>query len=98
MSNLQITCITKSVPNGWHEHITDVGNPADRWNFTVEQVIVSIDSKTHSFYVRDANTGKVAYVGVVRPEGRRPYIRTYADGLWNDNLLSLTACPWRSAA
>jgi hypothetical protein len=28
-------------------------------------------------------------VGVVRPAGRSPYIRTYADGEWNDNLLAL---------
>lgn len=96
--DVQITCITKSLPNGGHEHITHVGNPAASWNWTVEQVIVSIDSKTNTFFVRDPVTGRRAEVGVVRPAGRRPYIRTYADGVWNDNLLSLTACPWRAAA
>jgi hypothetical protein len=28
-------------------------------------------------------------VGVVRPEGEDPYLRTYADGKWTNNLLSL---------
>ena len=28
-------------------------------------------------------------VGVVRPDGGRPYVRTYANGVWTDNLLSL---------
>jgi uncharacterized protein DUF3892 len=28
-------------------------------------------------------------VGVVRPSGRAPYLRTYANGEWTDNLRSL---------
>jgi hypothetical protein len=28
-------------------------------------------------------------VGTVRPQGGRPYIRTYKDGIWTDNLLAL---------
>jgi hypothetical protein len=98
MSDVRITCITKSVPNGSHEHITRAGNPAANWEWRVEEIIESIEAKTNTFFVVDPNTGKRADVGVVRPTGRRPYIRTYADGVWNDNLLSLTACPWRAAA
>lgn len=100
MANAQIACIVKSDPTGGHEHITQVGNPfgSPPWMWTVEQVIESIDSKTNTFFVQDPRTGLKAYVGVVRPAGRRPYIRTYADGVWTDNLLSLNACPWRAAA
>jgi hypothetical protein len=29
---------------------------------------------------------------VVHPAGRAPYVRTHADGDWNDNLLSLNQC------
>ena len=43
--------------------------------------------------VIDPRTGKRADVGVVRQNGRPPYLRTYADGVWNDNLLSLNQCP-----
>ncbi|TFB18210.1 DUF3892 domain-containing protein [Microbacterium sp. 3H14] len=28
-------------------------------------------------------------VGVVKPSNGQPYLRTYADGQWNNNLLSL---------
>lgn len=101
MANAQITCIVKSDPVGGHEHITHVGNPAGNptsWMWTVEQVIESIDNKTNTFYVEDPRTRLKAYVGVVRPAGRRPHIRTYADSVWTDNLLSLNACPWRAAA
>lgn len=92
MADVQISCITKSIPHGGHEHITHVGNPAGNWRWPVENVISSIDSKTNTFFVRDPRTGKRANVGVVRPSGLRPYIRTYADGVWNDNLLAQSQC------
>jgi hypothetical protein len=60
---------------------------------TREQVIASIEEKSNTFYVIDPRTGKRAEVGVVKPTGRDPYVRTYADGNWNDNLLSLNQCP-----
>ena len=62
------------------------------------QVIQSIENRTNTFFVNDDRPGKRAEVGVVREPGKRPHIRTHADGYWNDNLLSLDACPWRSAA
>ncbi|HTA64665.1 MAG TPA: DUF3892 domain-containing protein, partial [Xanthomonadaceae bacterium] len=52
-----------------------------------------IESGQEAFYTVDAQNGKKAYVGVVRPEGRHPYLRTYADGDWNDNLLAQPECP-----
>ncbi len=41
-------------------------------------------------YVKD-NIGNIAYIGVVQNHGF-PYLRTYADGKWSDNLLSLGEC------
>ena len=93
MAHCRITCITKSHPNGGHEHITHAGNPAAGWNLPVDEIIRGIENKTNTFYVHDDRTGKQAEVNVVHPQGRRPYIRTYADGVWTDNLLSLNACP-----
>jgi hypothetical protein len=43
--------------------------------------------------VIDPYTGKRSDVGVVRVAGRNPYLRTHADGDWNNNLLSLDQCP-----
>ena len=95
MTDIQLTCVTKSHPQGGHEHITHAGNAAGTWPVSV--IITNIDNKTATFYVQDS-AGRRAYVGVVRPAGRPPYIRTYADGVWTDNLLALSACPLRTAA
>ena len=93
MVDIQVTCITKPHPQSPHEHITHVGNPAGNWKWTREQVIASIDVKSNTFFVIDPRNGKRANIGVVRPAGHAPYLRTHADGDWNDNLLSLNQCP-----
>jgi hypothetical protein len=52
-------------------------------------VIDSINSKFNTFYTLVG--GMRADVGVVNgPNG--PFVRTYADGVWNDNLLALPEC------
>ncbi|MDG0815133.1 DUF3892 domain-containing protein [Bdellovibrio svalbardensis] len=86
--NLQITYIKKPV-QGKHEHITHCGNTSARWELSVADIVYRIEAKIDSFYVQDPRTGKVAYVGVVRSSNHAPYLRTYADNTWNDNLLSL---------
>jgi hypothetical protein len=88
MADCRITCINKSRP--LHEHITHVGGA--NWKWRKEDVIASIEAKTNSFYVVDPQTGKRADVGVIRPTYGAPYLRTHADGYWNDNLLSLYEC------
>jgi uncharacterized protein DUF3892 len=91
MADVQVTCIIKPHPQSPHEHITHLGNQPT-WLWTREQVIASIDAKTNTFFVRDPQSGKRAEVGVVREAGKAPYVRTYADGTWNNNLLSLNQC------
>ena len=68
------------------------GIPPPGWKWTREDVIRSIDAGTNIFFVLDPNNGKRSEVGVIRPTGRDPYVRTHADGDWNDNLLSLNQC------
>lgn len=88
MADCRITHIRKPNRNSTHEHITHVGNPSANWVWKREDVIASIDAKTNTFYVHEG--GNRSEVGVVRPtDGRDPFLRTYADGQWNDNLLSL---------
>lgn len=91
----QVTCITKPHPQSTHEHITHLGNPRADWVWTRERVIESIDAKLNTFFVLDARTGKRSEVGVVRSSNHAPYLRTHADGDWNNNLLSLDECPIR---
>ncbi len=92
MADVQVTCITKPHLLSSHEHITHVGNSRAGWRWTREEVIQSIEARTNTFYVIDPYTGKRSEVGIVRPTGRPAYLRTYADGDWNDNLLSLNQC------
>ena len=91
MADVQVTCITKPDVFSTHEHITELGGFG--WKWPREDVIRSIDANTNTFYVVDPISGQRAYVGVVRPtDGRAPYLQTYADGKWNNNLLSLSQC------
>lgn len=46
-----------------------------------------IDVQKNSAYV-GAGSNRVS-VGVVRPQGGQPYLRTYADGKWTNNLVNL---------
>lgn len=91
MADVLVTCITKP-QNGSHEHITHIGNPKANWKWSVEEVVKSIEANTNTFYVQDAVSGKKAYIGVVKSAGHAPYLRTHADGNWNNNLLSLPSC------
>lgn len=93
MPSFQVTCITKPNVNSPHEHVTYIGNVTVGWRLTREDAISRIDSKAEQFYVKDPQSGKTAYIGVVREPGKAPYLRTYADNDWNNNLLSLQQCP-----
>jgi len=93
MADAQVTCITKPHPQSPHEHITHLGNPKANWVWTRDQVIASIDANTNTFYVVDPTNGKRADVGVIREAGKAPFLRTHADGQWNNNLLALNQCP-----
>lgn len=93
MADVQVTCITKPHPQSTHEHITELGNPRAGWKWSRDQVIASIGAKSNTFFVIDPRNGKRSNVGVVRSPGRAAYLRTHADGDWNDNLLSLDQCP-----
>ncbi len=72
-----------------HEHITDVKwrNPADGEvkSSTVPQMVDWIENKKGVAKVTDGK--RTVDVGVV--DARPKYLRTYADGVWTDNLLAL---------
>ena len=84
---VQVTCINKADRNSDHEGITHLGGSGWRW--TRAQVIAAIENKTLSFYTSVG--GKTAWIDVT--QGRYgKYVQTYADGQWNNNLLSLSEC------
>ncbi len=87
MADVQVTCINKLPRENRYEGITHLGGA--QWRWTREQVIASIDAKSNTFFT--LVQGNRSNIGVVNgPNGK--YLRTYADGEWNDNLLSLPEC------
>jgi hypothetical protein len=71
-----------------HEHIQEVRwrNPEDgKTGHSSRSVMVEWVRRGGT--ARVENGGRRAYIGVV--EATPPYIRTYADGVWSDNLLAL---------
>lgn len=92
MNEYEVNCVNKPNRNGAHEHITHIGNTATKWRLTRESAISRIEAKSDAFYTVDKVTGKRAYIGVVRESGKAPYLRTHADGKWNDNLLAQNEC------
>lgn len=92
MKEYEVNCVTKPNRNSAHDHITHIGNTIANWRLTRESAIKRIEAKTEAFYTVDRSTGNRAYIGVVREAGKNPYLRTYADGKWNDNLLAQAEC------
>ena len=92
MAEKHVSCINKPNHMSSHEHITHIGNSSEGWRETRELAIHEIDNNINQFFTIDRTTGKKCYVGVVREAGKNPYLRTHADGKWNDNLLAQPEC------
>ena len=92
MAEYQVTCINKPHHQSSNEHITHIGNLSGKWRISREEAIRQIEGNTNQYYTIDTSTGKRCYVGVVRENGKQPYLRTHADGKWNDNLLAQPEC------
>lgn len=94
---VRITCINKDNGNHYdpHEGITDFGwvNEQTRASgrSTRVQMIQFIETQGGKAYVKD-KFGNIAYVYVAVSRSGNKYLRTYADGKWTDNLLSLPEC------
>jgi hypothetical protein len=87
MADVQVRCVNKQPRQDPHHGITHLGG--EGWKWTRPEVIASIKARTNSFYTLVGGTR--ADVGVVDgPNGE--YVRTHADGKWNDNLLALPEC------
>lgn len=92
MKEFEVNCINKPNRQSAHEHITHIGNTNANWRLTRESAIRRIDGGEEKFYTVDKSSGRRAYIGVVREAGKQPYLRTHADGKWNNNLLALDEC------
>jgi hypothetical protein len=84
---MHVTCVTKEPRNDTHEGITHLGGY--NWKWTRAEVIRSIENNSSTFYTLVGRTR--ADVGIVNGHNGK-YVRTHADGKWNDNLLALAKC------
>ena len=91
MARHRIICIVKPNPQSAHEHITHVGCQGEAQLWTRANVIRALENKTDTFYVHEGNR-EVEVVVAYPTDGRAPFIRTRADGVWKDNLLALDQC------
>ena len=85
-----VTAVHMTSGGTGHEHIAKVRwrnpNSGETATSTRAAMVTWIRDKGGDARVRDEH-GHEARIGVV--EAQPPYIRTYADGEWNDNLLAL---------
>ncbi len=89
--SIRITHVRFSGPEKTHQTIVRY-----KWTDTVggssgdndkSSMVAFVDSKQNAVTV---GTGaSTVQVGVVRPASGQPYLRTYADEQWSNNLLSL---------
>ena len=74
-----------------HEHISSLKwkntTTASVGESTRQQLVDWLSVQGNEAIVRHG--GASAFVGVVRPSNGPNYVRTYADGIWTDNLLAL---------
>ena len=92
-SRYEIKCINKQDRMNPHERITHVGGPLAgnrSWKVPQEDAIRCIEDKSCLFYVNQA--GRVVDVIVATSWLGNKYLKTTADGITPDNLLSLYEC------
>lgn len=92
MDEFRIVCVKKPDRFSTHEAITSVRLANDTNEYARQQVVYWIDNDKYRFYVLEGAGSKV-YVGTAVGPSSEKYIRTYRDGQWTNNLLSLPECP-----
>jgi len=88
MADYQITCIDKDPRQDRYHAIRSVGGYGFR--FTQQQAVQMIDGRTASFFVQSGLL-RANVITALSPYGHL-YLKTDADGLLADNLLSLPQC------
>jgi len=91
---VRVQCINKTARLNPHDRIRAIGgiNPdGTRWKLTLDQAILGIKQNRWSFYVHVGGY-RVNVVIAVSPYGNE-YLKTAADDVQPDNLLSLPECP-----
>ncbi len=83
---IELRCIKKLIPRGGIEHITHAGNSGGVW--ARERIIDWIERKEFEFFTYVDE--RFAVVRVRREPGWPAYLCTQVDGVWTEDLLSLS--------
>ncbi len=91
----QVQCTMKSNRSTAHECITHIGGQngdGTRWKLSKAEAIAGIEDKKWSFYVARPGSPRVDVTIAKTAEGHK-YLKTTADGVMPNNLLTLPNCP-----
>lgn len=88
MTDRQATCHTPD-NNDRDRRMQGIGGSG--WWYTVDQVISRIEGNTDSFFT-NVSGSRANVVVAKRSDSGRKYIKTTADGIEPNNLLSLPTC------
>jgi len=86
---VQVTCINKTDRFNSHERIHSIGGAS--WKMSQQQAIACIEGGSYQFYVQAG--ARSVWVIIALSQCGHKYLKTQADGLQPDNLLSLPECP-----
>ena len=90
MQHLYINRVEMSPGGTTHEHITTVaGTQPYLWHMPMDQAIRNWRAGLCRFYVQATLLSSPVEATVVTPMFARPHLRTHADGVPTNNLLSL---------
>lgn len=89
-TRLEIRCINKIDRYNPHERVRAIGGGPGSWRHTQEQAIANIESGAYAYYVNQ--WGRIVEVVVARTDDGHKYVKTAADGVQPNNLLSLPEC------
>lgn len=88
-SRHQVSCINKTNRNNPHERIGGQ-NGGTRWALSQQDAIAAIEAGKYEFFV--SRGGHTVNVVIAVSAAGHKYLKTVADGLQPDNLLSLREC------
>lgn len=92
MANLQVTCVNRNISLDPDSRLSYVGGVYNdiRWKHSVFDVVFHLEMTIHSYYIMEED--QMLELKIASTNGRK-YLKTKADALHPESLLSLPECP-----